>query len=299
MDELDFVPIGEQLGKGVALPVADFHQKPALGLQHMPRLRNEAPVDVESSRAGVEGGARLEVADLGFEHFGFGDVGRVRDDRVEAFAYNRAEQIGFEKADAAGQLVAFGILLRDAQGGGGIVERRHGGLREIVGDRDGDGSRAGAYVGDAQRLVVRDALQQRFDEVLGFRARDEDVGAEAEREAIEFLFAGDVLDGLVPHAPREPLVVKGVLFGCQLRVRIREQKGAILTYGAEQEEFGVTLPGGEVCEACGSVGEGGGQGHSFAKWARVHFLIFSSFRSISLSCLSFLFCRSLYVIDMA
>ena len=39
-----------------------------------------------------------------------------------------------------------------------------------------------------------------FDEVFGFGAGNEDGGGDVEREAVELLLAGDVLDGFVGEA---------------------------------------------------------------------------------------------------
>jgi hypothetical protein len=50
-----------------------------------------------------------------------------------------------------------------------------------------------------------------FDEVFGFGAGDEDGGGDVEREAIEFLLAGDVLDGFVGEAASNEGFVGGGL----------------------------------------------------------------------------------------
>jgi hypothetical protein len=59
-----------------------------------------------------------------------------------------------------------------------------------------------------------------FDEVLGLGAGDEDGGRDAQRQAVELLLAGDVLDGLVGQASRDCRLVCGLLFGCELTIRI-------------------------------------------------------------------------------
>lgn len=113
VEEFDLVPFCEQVCEGVALAVADFHHEPALWPEQLPCLRDEALVDVESGGSGVERGVRLEVADLRLEDFGFGDVGRVGDDGVEAFVCHGLEQVGFEESDSSGEIVAVGVLLGD------------------------------------------------------------------------------------------------------------------------------------------------------------------------------------------
>lgn len=49
-----------------------------------------------------------------------------------------------------------------------------------MGESDGDGPGAGANVSDADGRVARKALEGGFDEMFGFRARDEYVGRDAE-----------------------------------------------------------------------------------------------------------------------
>lgn len=131
-----------------------------------------------------------------------------------------------------------------------------------MGERDGDGSGAGADVGNGDGRVVWDALECGFDEVFGFRAGDENVGRDAEREAVELLLAGDVLDGLVLGAATEPLLIDGALFGRERHIWVREQEGAIDAGGAQEEQLGVAARGGQVPEASGSVGERGGEGRA-------------------------------------
>jgi hypothetical protein len=87
------------------------------------------------------------------------------------------------------------------------------GLGEVDGQGDGDGSRAGAYVGDGNGVVVRETGEDGFDEMLGLRARDEDGGRDVEGEAKELLLANDVLDGLVSKAAVDASFVEVELVG--------------------------------------------------------------------------------------
>src|SRR6185312_3869548 len=146
-DELYFAPCGEQAGDGVALAVTDLHQETAAGVEGMPCVGDEAAVDVQSGGAGEERVGRLIVTDLFFQNFVFGNVGRVRDDDVEGFAWDRCQQIGLQEPDAAGHAVTFGILAGDFERGRREFQCSNLGQRERMGDGDGDGSAAGAYVG--------------------------------------------------------------------------------------------------------------------------------------------------------
>ncbi len=56
---------------------------------------------------------------------------------------------------------------------------------------------------------VGGALDGFFDEVLGFRAGDEDGGSDAKGQAVEFGFAKDVLDGLAGLTAGDECLVGG------------------------------------------------------------------------------------------
>ena len=206
VDEAYVAPLGQESGEGFALAVADLKGEEAVGFERGVCLGDQTAIDAEAFGAGEECGWRLVVADLGVEGgaVGLGDVGRVADDGVEGCVLlagrERVEEIGFEEADAVGYVVGLGIGLGDLQGFGGEVEGGDVGLREVDGQGDCDGSGAGAYVGDAYGLVVREALEDGFDEVLGLGARDEDGGSDLKSETVELLLAGDVLDGFVLEA---------------------------------------------------------------------------------------------------
>ena len=86
------------------------------------------------------------------------------------------------------------------QGGGRDIDGCDVGVGQMVSERDGDGSGAGADVEDIERRFVVEFAEDGFDEVLGLGARDEDGGRDVEGEAVELLLAGDVLDGLVGEA---------------------------------------------------------------------------------------------------
>ncbi len=75
-------------------------------------------------------------------------------------------------------------------------------------ERYGNGAGAGADVEDPMRRGGVEVAEDRFDEVFGLGAGDEDGGCYAEREAVELLLAGDVLEGLAGEAALDQVVVE-------------------------------------------------------------------------------------------
>jgi hypothetical protein len=137
---------------------------------------------------------------------------------------------------------------------------------EVDGEGDCYGSGASANVGDLQGLggiVGGEKLQDGFDQVLGFWARDEDVGGDLQEEAVELLLAGDVLDGLVLQAAGDEGVVVGLVLGGEFAVGMREEGDARELQGVEEEEFGVAGGGGVEVFISGELSCCGGEG--FAK----------------------------------
>ncbi len=167
VEEDDIVPIFEQSGEGIALAVAELEGEEAAGGEGCVRLGDQAGVDVEAVGAGEEGGGGLVVADLGVEGgaVGLGDVGWVGDDGVEGRLVgvgDGAEEVGLEEADAVGDGVGGGVLAGDGERGGGDVEGGDLRVWAVDGEGDGDGAGAGADVGDAERLLGRQAFAGRL-----------------------------------------------------------------------------------------------------------------------------------------
>ena len=77
-----------------------------------------------------------------------------------------------------------------------------------------------------------------FDEVLGFRARNEDVGRDAEVAAVEFLVAGDVLCRLAFDALVEIAAVVDPPQLDQFFVAMRNQPHAVMLRGVREQNFG-------------------------------------------------------------
>ena len=143
------------------------------------------------------------------------------------------------------------------------------------GERDGDGSGAGADVGQTEAPVVRkvdllDVMQDGFDEQFGFGARDERGGGDAERQAEELLHAGDVLDGLVGEAAGDCFVEGSVFDGSERARRVGIEGSAGERERVEEKELGVAAGGGGevgvLVQALDGLDEGFAQSHrgSFA-----------------------------------
>lgn len=128
VDEAEGIPAAEQRGDSVTLAMTDLERKQASGFERDARLGDEAAIDLEAVRTGKERGGGFEVANLGVQSgaVGGGDVGRIGDDGVPpqraktprrgprsvegGFAgCECVEQVGFDEADAAGEVVAGGI----------------------------------------------------------------------------------------------------------------------------------------------------------------------------------------------
>src|SRR5208282_414055 len=89
----------------------------------------------------------------------------------------------------------------------GNVGGVNGGSGKLVCQSDGNATGAGANIHDDDafpretRMTASadfahgEAVERNFDEMLGFRARDEHIGRNLELQAPEFLFAGEMLRG--------------------------------------------------------------------------------------------------------
>jgi hypothetical protein len=262
VEEGDVFPVGEEGAECVALAVADLKGEEAIGLEGGAGLRDEATVEVEAEWTGEEGLRGLVVADLGMElsAVAFGNVGRVAEDGVVDFDFVVGDEVGVEEADAVGEVVGAGIFAGYGEGFGGDVEGGDAGMGEMCGEGQRNGSGAGADVEDLERLVVRDAVQDGFDEVLGLGSRDEGRGGDFEVEAEELLLAGDVLERLVAEAAVEERLVGGALLGREGTVGMSEEGGAVDLEEMEEQEFGVARGLLAEVRTCGEQGGGVGEG---------------------------------------
>jgi hypothetical protein len=139
--------------------VTDLEGKKAAGLESLMGLGDEAAVDVEAVGASEERSDGLVLANLRMElrRVGERDIRRIADDGVEVEAAlaggKRGQEVGEDEVDAWREVVRGGVRLGDAKGFGGEVDGGDVGLREMCGERDGDGSGAGADVRDGHGVV--------------------------------------------------------------------------------------------------------------------------------------------------
>ena len=84
-----------------------------------------------------------------------------------------------EEADPGAEVVVGDVGFGDGEGGGEEIEGGDVRVREVISESDGDGSGADADIGHGDGAVMREALKDGLDEVLGFGAGDEDGGSYA------------------------------------------------------------------------------------------------------------------------
>lgn len=229
-------------------------------------LRDEAAVDFQTVGTGEECGCRLVVADLRMKRVAIGDwdVRRVGDYRIEGRAgWQCVEQIGFEETDAAGEAVARGVGDGYLERGGGDVDGGDLCMGKMVGERYGDGARTGADVENFERCFVIQFAEDGFDQVFRVGAGDEDGRCDAEREAVELLLAGNVLDGFAGEAAGDCGCVGSLFGGGEGAVGVGVVGGAGQPRDVEQEGESVAV--GVVAEIFTSVELRGGAGEGFAK----------------------------------
>ena len=174
-----------------------------------------------------------------------GDVGRVRSDDVER-VFVGWEEIALEEADAVGEAEAESVVAGDFEGVEGDVSGEDFGGGLVGRERESDGAGAGADVEQAERfeLGLR-PCEDGFDEVLGFGARDEHGRSDTEGEAVELLYAGEVLEGFAcGSALREGEQCCGLLRS-ELGFRVREEPGAGLAEYVREKKLGVAA--GDLC----------------------------------------------------
>ena len=121
---------------------------------------------------------------------------------------------------------------------------------KMCSERNDDGSRAGADVGDLQSTLIveaRSPQQHGFDKMLGFGAWDQNGGRDAEVEAVELLVSGDVL--YTAGAAADHAAQFGSLLCRQLIFAVCREECAIAVESVHQQQLGVAL----VDEGGGSV----------------------------------------------
>src|SRR5438094_266639 len=151
--------------------------------------------------------------------------------------------------DALRDGVMLGVALRDAKGGTRNVRRVNRRAGQFPGKRDGDAAGASPDIGDLQALAGerlfaagaaladREAVEGDFDDVLGFGARNQDIGRDFELKSPKFLLAGEVLRRFASRAAgNECEDAIGVHAG-DLLFGMGVEPGTVAAQGMKQQEF--------------------------------------------------------------
>jgi len=204
--------------------------------------RDEPLEERQSILAAVQGNRRFVPDDVGRELDAGRDVGRIRDDDVEAGS-DGIEQIAAHEADAVGDAVTRDVAPRHRERRVRHVGRDHEGCRELGGERHSEAPAAGTDVEDAGGAAPAPFIAHRFDDEFGFGAGNEDVVGELEVEAPELLAAGDERNRLAAGAPSDEGVEarREVFGGCAASVR--QQAGPIPSERVTRQYFGVDRGG--------------------------------------------------------
>jgi hypothetical protein len=101
-----------------------------------------------------------------------------------------------------------------------------------------------------------DPEEDGFDELLGFGARDEGVAGDAEREAVELLGAGEVLERFFGEAAGDESAVGGEDGGGEFGVGVGDEPGAVA-----EEDVGEEGLGFATSDAGGGFGDGFAESH--------------------------------------
>ena len=178
-------------------------------------------------------------------------VGRVADDDVEgAWFTDCREQIGFYETNPIRDAVARGIAPRNLQRGGGDVGGHNFAVREFV--RQGNCETAGAcaHIGNFQRRAGgagrhvdfnsarAETFERDFDDVFRFRARNEHGRRDFERQAPEFLRAGEVLRRFAGSPAGDEREIPVERARIERFFRMRVNPGAIAAENVHEKQLG-------------------------------------------------------------
>src|SRR6266478_9194230 len=146
--------------------------------------------------------------------------------------------------------VARGVAAGDGEGGARNVCGVNRCAGQLFCEGHGDATGAGAHVGDVQafatehRLAARanfsdgEAVERDFDDVLGFRAGNQNVRRDFKFESPEFLFAGEVLRGLASGASGEQAGKEMYLRIANYFFRMRVEPRAVAAERVHEEKLG-------------------------------------------------------------
>ncbi len=124
--------------------------QPALRLEHLAGLRDQALIDFQARGPGVERGVGLVVGHLRLQHLSVGDVRGIRYHSVEVRAVDGRQQIRLQEPHPLQHPMPLRIAARDLERRRRKIHRRHLGSRQGMRKRNRDRARAGAHVNDAR-----------------------------------------------------------------------------------------------------------------------------------------------------
>ena len=204
--------------------VAELENQDSAGRQQRTCLLDQPRVDFDAGGSAEKGRVRARGRELRAEAWPrrrCADVGRIADDQVEAACSVDSARLVRARGLRASRFrgngcdrdaVAGGVAASDFEGRCGNIGGKKLGVRQFVRESHGEAAGAGADVGDAQRRAGRSGLEsdfdaaraqafeRDFDDVFGFRARNQDGRGDFEFESPEFLLAGEVLRRLAGGA---------------------------------------------------------------------------------------------------
>src|SRR5271168_393966 len=106
-------------------------------------------------------------------------------------------------------------------------------------NRNSDCTRTGPHVNDAWVRIAVETLQHCFDQMLGFRTRDQNIRRDLEQKTEKFLLASKVLHRFV----RKTALEQALKLGCFLRGKralgMREQSGWIAPEHVGHNQLGI------------------------------------------------------------
>ena len=201
-DELDIAPIPEQVLRPFSDGATDLHDKPAAGAENYVRLRNEALNDFESRGASEDGCPGFKFAHFKLNLIGFAltNVRWIGHDEVE-LRLESQQKISLVELNSFVELKSRRIGASDLECVRRNIGRMDFSAGKFLGQCERDASRARANVDDP-KIVIRlvGELKNGFDDMLGFRARNQNGRRDNQVHSPEFLMPRDVLRGNTPGA---------------------------------------------------------------------------------------------------
>lgn len=267
----DRAPAGlpEAGGRRFGLVVADFDDGHSVRRREAAEIGGQCAIGGEPIRAAVEGGTGIVIADFGGERpdCAGGDVGRIRNDEIEAAGERRAP-VAAENGAAAGKAASGEIFPRDPAGRFLLIHADPQGARKFTQQRAKQCAGAGAEIEDAQRVAatISQRLERGGNQRLRIGTRVEHVGGDAQREIPEFAPAKNARHRLALEPPFDKGLQPRRRLLAEPRIGIAQQRGVIdISRLAEQHaRIALRRLDAGVCQQSGGavvrvgIGESGG-----------------------------------------